>query len=319
VVDFIRCESGMRIACNIDNFNLSKGNGMSNQVYKIVTDRIIEKLETGVVPWHKPWNIATINGVPIAPTNIVSMKPYRGINILLLSFTGHVSPFWLTFKQVNSLGGRINKGAKSEIVTFYKTYEKEITNNQGEKDTRKTFVLRYYRVFNIDDTTGVNPKKIPDLDTFDGVDPEASIQCAEDIIANMPKRPEIKIIATNKACYYPSFDRVEVPLKEQYIRLPEYYSTLFHELVHSTMHESRCNRKTGDHIFGTKDYSFEELVAEIGCAFLCGNCEIIDETLDNSAAYINSWVKKLKEDPKVIIKAASAAQKAADFIMGKTA
>jgi len=278
-----------------------------NKVYAIITDTIIKKLQEGIVPWHMPWSAER-------PKNLISGKPYRGINVFLLGSLGYMSPYWLTFKQAQSLGGHVNKGEKSVPVIFWKTYSKMETNDNGDHEEKSRFVLRYYRVFNIEQCT-LPPEEVPQEDptarTFD------PIPKAESVVAAMPNAPAITH-QSQRACYSPLLDVVNMPRPESFDTPENYYSTLFHELTHSTGHESRLNRKgiTDPVRFGSHSYSKEELVAEMGAAFLSGHCGIEDRILDNSAAYINGWLGRLKSDPKLVVMAAAKAQKSSDYIQG---
>ena len=269
-------------------------------VYEMVTARIIAELEKGVIPWEKPWT-----GVRSGAYNRISKKPYSIINQMILKHTGE----YATFKQWTDLGGHIRKGEKSEMVVFWKIFEKEETNKDtGEKEVRKIPMLRYYNVFHISQVDGVKPLEIP----FKEVEP---IETADKIIAEYVEREhiEFKELASNEAFYSPSSDRVVVPMKEQYKYINEYYSTTFHELTHSTGHKSRLDRlhSGADAAFGSETYSKEELVAEIGSASLMNllGIETI-KTFRNSAAYIQSWLKVLKSDNKFIVSASSKAEKA---------
>ena len=276
---------------------------MSNKVYEIVTGRIIEKLEQGEIPWHMPWSSEL-------PKNLVSGKTYRGINVFLLGSMGYSSPYWLTFHQANNLGGHVTKGEKSTMVVFWKMWDRE--NTDGEKESIP--VLRYFRVFNVDQVS-LPTEKMPADPVKNDIEP---IPLSRAIVANWNQCPEITH-GEPRAYYRPSTDTVNMPQPESFEGSEGYYSTLFHELTHSTGHESRLNRPgivelTG---YGTRDYSKEELIAEMGAAFLCAVTGIEDRILDNSAAYIQGWLKRLSNDPKMVVLAAAQAQKAADFIQGQ--
>jgi len=278
------------------------------KVYEIITDRITEKLEQGCVPWHQPWA-----GNSEYPKNLITKKEYRGINVFMLACAGFTSPFWASYKQIKELGGAVNKGKKGWPVVFWKFMDED----DSEENKKHIPLLRYYTVFNIDQTSGIDEKKIPETAAKYN-EMEKLAQC-EAVVLAMPQRPEITYNDQRGASYTHSKDRVNMPQMEAFDGAEEYYSTLFHELTHSTGHESRLNRKgiiSGTAAFGTKEYSKEELIAEMGAAFLCGHCQIDNKTIDNSAAYIKSWLKQLKDDPKMVILAAAQAQKAADFILG---
>jgi antirestriction protein ArdC len=281
-------------------------------VYQIVTDKIVELLEKGTVPWSKPWTV--IGGRGVMPTNLVSKKPYRGINVWMLAAAGYGSPFWLSYKQATDLGGSVRQGEKSSLAVFWKRGEVE------DKDTgemKKTFLLRYYRVFNVEQCDGLE-KHLPKVEKpKKGAKKFNPIAEAEQIVEGMPKRPDIKHGGSN-AAYSPLFDIVKMPPRESFVDEPKYYTTLFHELTHSTGHASREGRFAGctedAKQFGSENYAKEELVAEMGAAFLCAVAGL-DSTTDHSAAYIKGWLKALKDDRKLVVNAAAAAHRAADFIL----
>jgi antirestriction protein ArdC len=266
-------------------------------VYKIVTERIIEKLKQGEIPWRKPWN-------SYPAVNWVTQKPYRGVNKLLLD-PGE----YITWNQIQAAKGKVKKGAKSNIVVFFKMQNVK-NKDTGEEDIYP--VLRYYRVFNIKDCEGIESKM--KVETFEH-DP---VEEAEKIVEGYPAGPQITF-APGRAFYRPSDDIVSIPEKTDFEKVEEYYSTFFHELVHSTGHKRRLGRSGVEEVaaFGSHEYSKEELVAEIGSAILCGVAGIEQVTLDNSAAYIQSWLKALKNDERMIVSAAGQAQKAADYILGR--
>ena len=286
---------------------MSHGNKNRVDVYQIITDRLIEIMEQGVVPWKKTWNCGGETG----PLNLVSKRHYQGINCFLLSCHSFETPYWLTYNQAISLGGNVKKGEKGTPVIFWKMYNKE--NPESERVTTVP-VLRYYTVFNTEQCEGITTST-PENSTWTEHDP---IEAAEAVILAMPNRPSVEI-GGSRACYSPTLDLVRVPELFRYEQAEEYYSTFFHELAHATGHESRLNREgiTGNHFFGDSVYSREELVAEMTAAFLCGQTGIATATLRNSAAYIQSWIRTLKGDKKLAIIAAAQAQKAADYILNK--
>ena len=281
--------------------------------FQVITDRIVGLLEQGTIPWQKPWR-----GGEMVPRNLISRREYRGVNVFLLHAMMYESPFWLTFNQAKELGGHVKKGERACPVVFWKWLEVDAL---GEPTGRKTVpFLRYYSVFNVAQCDDIPPDKIPALN---GNKREHSpIEEAERIVAKMPTRPEIRH-GGGRACYSPSSDRVDMPQPATFRSGQDYYSVLFHELTHSTGHESRLNRKgvsasDGEwSAFGSTPYAREELVAEMGAAFLSGQAGIVERTLDNSAAYIQSWLQRLKDDTRLVVQAAAQAQKAADFILGR--
>jgi antirestriction protein ArdC len=281
-------------------------------VYDVVTARIVALLEQGTVPWQKPWTSA--RGEDCFPRNLVSRKPYRGINTFLLHAMMFESPFWLTFKQAQELGGHVRKGEKSCPIIFWKWLEVQ-DKQTGEK--KRIPFLRYTSAFNLAQCDGIEAPELPG--SAENKREHSPIEAAERIVAGMPKRPEITY-GSARACYSPAFDRVAMPRPESFRSGEDFYSVLLHELTHATGHESRLNRKgieAGEwSAFGSAAYSKEELVAEMGAAFLCGHAGIVERTLDNSAAYIAAWLERLRNDRTLVVQAAAQAQRAADFILG---
>lgn len=276
-------------------------------VYEIITERILQELAAGVIPWKKPWKSTGM------PRNLTTKKAYRGMNVFTLGMAGYGSPFWATFKQVGDLGGSVRKGEKSLPVVFWNWKETEEIDPATGKNKKIPF-LRYYSVWNLEQCEGIDPAKIPTLEPMpEGFDP---IEAAEGIVEGMPNRPPINFKG-DQAAYYPALDVVLMPKKEKFFSAEEYYSTLLHELSHSTGAKNRLNRPgiTDFDRWGSERYSKEELVAEFASAMLCGVAGIEQATIQNSAAYIAGWSKKLAEEPKLLICAAAAAQKAVDYIL----
>lgn len=279
---------------------------MSKSVYEMVTDRIIEQLEQGCIPWQRPWT-----GVQNDAYNIISKRPYSLLNQMLLKHTG----LYGTFKQWQELGGHIRKGEHSEIVVFWKIQPIEEIKEDGTKTIKQIPLLRYYNVFHISQVDGVEVKEKPIV----YIEP---IEEAERIKEEYKAREHIEIreIVSNKAFYSPSGDYIQVPCKEQYTNIEEFYSTLFHEIVHSTGHKTRLDRLgTGSNAhFGSETYSKEELTAELGSASLLNMLGIeTPKTFKNSSAYIQSWLRVLRNDNKFIVSASSKAEKAVNYILGK--
>jgi len=277
-------------------------------VYEIITDRIIKQLESGVAPWRKPWSAKL-------PVNLMSQKPYRGLNVLTLASQGYPSRFWLTFNQANKLGGKIRKGEKSSPVIYWNIgEEREYTTRDGQTRVSKPFLLRYSNLFNLSQTEGINLT----ASALQEARTNNPIEDCEQIVAGMPNRPGLE--QSDKAWYAPGRDVVGMPSIGLFNSSEEYYSTFFHELAHSTGHASRIGRDGFESVqsFGSESYSREELVAEMGAAMLCGVTGIENRTIENSAAYLRTWIERLKSDSRLIVTAASAAQKAADYILGKS-
>jgi antirestriction protein ArdC len=274
-----------------------------SSTYEVVTESIIKQLESGAAPWRKPWRTEL-------PANLVSKKEYRGINIFLLASQGYGSRYWVTYRQARTLGGSVKKGEHGSKVVFWKIDEYQKENKEtGEAEDRKSILLRYYNVFNLEQCDGI---KSPEPSRF-----ILPIKQCESIINSMPNPP--RFVRDSRAFYRPSNDSVGMPSRWAFDSVEGYYSTLFHELTHSTGHPSRVGREgIMDHNpFGNEDYSKEELIAELGAAMMCGVAGIESETLDNSAAYLRSWIKRLRSDSRLIVSAASQAQRAADYILAR--
>jgi len=286
-------------------------------VYEVITDRIVEKLEQGVVPWQKPWN-STVG----MPRNLLSQKAYRGINVWVLASAGYSSPYWLTFRQAQEIGGHVKRGEHGSPVVFWKWLEKseETQDGETENESRRIPMARLYTLFNVQQCE--LPERLQpflQIDNALAADTHRQIEACEQIIAGMPLRPAIQH-GEARAYYQPLHDRVNMPERRLFPKAEHYYSVLFHELTHSTGHASRLDRATLRDLlaFGDTNYSKEELCAEMGAAYLCGVAGIANETVDNSAAYLQGWLSKLRNDKTLLVQAAAQAQKAADYILGKS-
>lgn len=282
-------------------------------VYEMVTNRVMEQMKQGIIPWRKPWH-GTGGAI-----NYVTRKPYSMLNQIILGREGE----WITYNQLKKLGGNIKKGAKAGMVVFYSPYRYMKDEEQADGTTIKVEksipVLKYYNVFHIDDCTGIDSKceAMPTQEL-------QPVERAEEIVNGYISREKGLRFhndqPSDKAYYSPLFDEVVVPMLKQYEIVEEYYSTTFHELTHSTMKESRCNRKSEGKraAFGGADYSREELVAELGSAYLCTTAELDNEkAFKNSVGYIQGWLHALANDEKMIVWAASRAEKAARYILGE--
>ena len=276
---------------------------MNSKSYDRITERIVSLLSQGTVPWHKPWHVQT--GLP---RNLITQKPYRGINVFLLMAMNYESQNWLTLRQANAMGGQIKPGEKSCPVVFWKPMQ--VKDKESGED-RKIPFLRLYHVFNVAQCTGL--KNLPPVN-------DAAFELTEpaEIVAKMPLPPAIKL-GMASACYSPTRDEVNMPAPDRFDIEDNYHATLFHELVHATGHQKRLNRPgiTESKGYGSEPYGKEELVAEMGSAFLCGYAGIVDRTIDSSASYLEGWLKQLQQDRTLIVHAAAQAQKAADFILGR--
>jgi len=273
-----------------------------SSVYQIITEQIIKQLESGVAPWHKPW-------ISELPKNFISNREYRGINVFLLASLGYGSQYWLTYKQATQLGGNVRRGEHGAKVVFWKFDKYESEDADGQTVDRTSAILRYYTVFNLEQCDGLRIRE-----TRRNVNP---IEECERIVAGMPNPPRFE--QDSRAWYRPSTDAVGMPSRNTFESAESYYSTLFHELTHSTGHPKRIGRDGIEKLntFGSESYSKEELIAEMGAAMLAGVAGIERSTLANSAAYLKSWVDVLKADSRIVVFAASQAQKAADCILGK--
>lgn len=273
----------------------------------MVTDRVIEQMQQGIIPWHRPWT-----GAADGAMNYVTRRPYSLLNQLLLGRDGE----WLTWKQIQDCGGKLKKGAKAGMVVYYGKFVAKEEKADGTVEEKEIPVLKYYNVFHLSDCTGIESKIENDVHTT-----TRPIDAAENIINGYLTSEDAPRFhndqPSNRACYTPSTDTVVVPMISQYDIAEEYYSTTFHELTHSTMKESRCNRRAENEraVFG---YSREELVAELGAAMLCTVSGLDNEkAFKNSVAYLQGWLKALKNDSKMMVWAASRAEKAARYIMGE--
>jgi antirestriction protein ArdC len=276
-------------------------------VYGIVTERIVARLEKGVVPWRRPWAGGGL------PKNGVTRKEYRGVNVLLLGCQQYASPYWMSFKQVKERGGSVLRDEKASPCVYWNWMEIEDLDADGKP--KKIPFLKYYNVFNTQQTTLADD---PEYKLATSVN--NPIAEAERIVAGMPDKPDVKHEGA-RACYSPMSDIVRMPPAPLFNSSAEYYSALFHELAHATGHERRLRRDGIASVsgFGSETYSKEELVAEMGAAFLCGESGISNAVIENQAAYIGNWLRRLKDDRKLIVHAAAAGQKAADYILGRKA
>ena len=273
-------------------------------IYTAVTDRIIAQMEQGIIPWQKPW---VNNGKAVSHA---TGKPYSLLNQMLLGRPGE----YLTFKQCQEAGGHVKKGEKSSMVVFWKWIEQE---DEETGETKEVPFLRYYNVFHIDQCEGITAKHTTEAAFPDGADTQ---EAAQDIIHDYLSRTGVKLLHEegDHAFYRPSTDEIVLPLRKQFISTAEYYSTVWHELVHSTGHPSRLNRLDKVAAFGSEVYSKEELVAEIGAAALVNHCGLESSTsFRNNAAYIQNWLSVLKNDKRFIVSAAGKAEKAVNLILNQ--
>jgi len=277
------------------------------KAYEVVVDRILGLLEAGTIPWQRPWDPAV--GLP----RNIRGTAYRGINLLVLGCQGYESPLWLTVRQANQLGGHIRRGERGTPVIFWKWTAPASEDDARQAPQQQAPLVRYYRVWNLLQTDGVEaPSSAP------ARAPESFGDSAERVVARMPAPPTIRHDGGARAFYRPSTDSVHLPPREAFHEREGYLATLFHELVHSTGHASRLARPavTDGTLFGDHAYSEEELVAETGAAFLCAHVGITSRTIENAAAYIASWLRALRDDRRMVLRASQRAQRAVDYILG---
>lgn len=283
---------------------------MGSDIYSQVNDRILAALEKGVIPWRRPWNGQL-------STNYDSGREYRGVNILTLCLAemvyGYSSPFWLTYRQAQKHGGHIKKGERATYIVFSDKRIKEIEKEDGSKELKTWHLIRSFPVFNWEQTEGV-PRK----EAGPALDPDRDlVEVCNYILDKMPYPPSYRE-SGSRACYMPREDLVNLPPMAAFKTTEGYAATKFHEYAHSTGHKSRLNRPGIMDVasFGGEKYSFEELIAELTSAYLCARLGI-DNTLENSAAYIQNWLGVLRNDKTMLLKASGKATAAADYILGR--
>ena len=289
--------------------------------YEAITDRIITALESGTVPWRRPW-VSRDRGTL---RNGASGHEYRGINTVVLTLetlsTGYTDPRWVTFKQALDAGGHVRKGESGTPLVFWSVLRKSETGADGSEESRAFPLLKRYTVFNVEQCDGLtlSDKHAP-IEAGEG-SAWSPDETAEGIVRGFRDAPTIEHDGGSRAFYRPTSDAIHLPARESFTEASGYYGTLFHELSHSTGHESRLNRhgmETGIAAFGSETYSREELAAEFGSAFLCGEAGFSEVQVEQNAAYVASWLRVLKGDKRLAIVAASQGQKAADYVLGRS-
>ena len=282
--------------------------------YQLVTDLILSHLESGTVPWRCPWNRSTGR-----PRNFHTGREYQGVNVLLLGLLHFPSPWWMTFRQAHERCGGVRKGERGAVVVKWGRHEKAVKNGDGSEEKKTTFFLKTYRVFNATQIEGI---EFPPVQSGPQLDPSQRIAHAEQIVAQMPRPPRIKEGSTTQACYRRHTDTIEMPSFERFETPEDFVLTLYHEAVHCTGHESRLASKgvTESDGLGGRTYSQEELVAEMGAAFLGMEAGIVRDRHEQSAAYLQGWldVLRVEEHRRWIVQAANQAGRAADFILGRS-
>lgn len=284
---------------------------MNQKVYEEVTNQITNALLRGVVPWRRPWS-----GGDSMPMNARSKKPYRGVNVFLLTLSPYADHRWVTFHQARELGGSVKRGERASPVVFWKPWHIEgVDTETGEVIRWNAPILKQYHVFNVEQCEGLS---LPPIHKR-GWSKAERIDRAEDLVRQVRDPPRIQERGSS-AWYRVSEDLVQVPPLPAFRTPDAFYGTLFHELTHATGHERRLNRAsvTGEVQFGSPCYSREELTAELGSAFLCAVAGLDNSLIENSASYIQSWMSALRSDKRALVVAASRAQKAADYLLGVT-
>lgn len=271
-------------------------------LYQAVTDKIIASLESGLAPWVKPWNGASAHGG--MPHNAITGKAYRGINVALLATAPFASNAWMTFKQAKEIGANVRKGEHGSMIVFFKPFKVRDKNATPDADgniaERTIPVLKCYHVFNLEQIENLPAKFAAPVQPLP-VLPASELMAQANVVHG-----------GDRACYSPSHDVIRMPQPGQFRSLADYQAMALHELTHWTGHASRLAREYGKR-FGDQAYGREELVAEMGAAFLCARCGI-DGQLQHPE-YIKGWLDILKADKRAVLTAASHAQKAADFIL----
>ena len=267
-----------------------------NKAQTKIVDRLIQAMEQGIIPWKRPW---------MMPTNAVSGKPYRGINKLVLSLSNFTDHRFVTFLQAQQLGENVKQGEKGfPVVLWHFPTAEEVRN-----DPNASTWARSYTVFSVEQCECLT--KLPVLPTVE----HDSISEAQAIVDNWVNKPRVEF-GGFRACYNTATDTVSMPEMSKFESPEGYYDTLFHELLHSTGHSSRLDRKS---LVDRQQYAIEELVAEIGGAMLCSEAHIDNSNLiDNNAAYLQSWLAAVRNDKTMLVKAASQAAKATDAILGRS-
>lgn len=282
---------------------------MKHDVYEEVTQRMVVALEAGTIPWRRPWDAAAGQ-----PRNLASLRAYSGINVLLLGLQGRQSPYWLTFRQAQALGGTVRQGEHGTRIIFWKPQTYTAKNEEGEDEERQGLLTRTYTVFNVEQCDGLT---VPATTQMRPARHEA-VESVEAFVRAIKPAPRI-LHGGSKAFFSPVRDVVQLPAPESFASYEDYAATRFHELTHWTGHPARLDRATirDAGLFGDENYSKEELVAEMGSGFLCAQLGIANEsTWQNSVAYVQSWLNALRNDRTLVVSAAQQAQKAVAYLSG---
>jgi antirestriction protein ArdC len=288
---------------------------MRADVYQKITDQLVSALEQGVRPWHQPWNVEHSAGRITRPLRGNGV-PYQGINVVMLWAAavakGYAAPIWMTYRQAQELGAHVRKGEEGSLVVYAdKIIRTETDAETGEEAERAIPFMKGYTVFNVEQIEGLP-------EHYYGTPPvrTESIERIARVESFFAATGANLVHGGSRACYVISTDHIHMPCIDFFRNAESYYATLAHEATHWTRHQSRLNRDFGRKRFGDEGYAMEELVAELGAAFLCADLELTPEVRDDHASYIASWIKVLKDDKRAIFTASSHAQRAADFLHG---
>jgi antirestriction protein ArdC len=286
---------------------------MKADVYERITGRIVAELERGVRPWLQPWNADHAAGRITRPLRF-NGQPYQGINVLMLwgesVAKGYIAPTWMTFKQAAELGANVRKGEHGSLVVYADTVcRRELDEKTGEEDEREIPFLKGYTVFNVEQIEGLPPHYYTVANP--SLEPMQRIEQADAFFAATGATIRH---GGSMAYYSASEDRIQMPPFEAFRDVESYYATLAHEMTHWTKHSDRLDRDFGRKRWGDGGYAMEELVAELGSAFLSADLDLTAEPREDHASYIDSWIKVLKNDKRAIFSAAAHAQRAADYL-----
>ena len=275
-------------------------------LHQQVTDQILEAMEQAQGQGRRLWDAQ-----PSLPLNLATGTPYSGMNVLILwgaaLSRGYPSPYWLTYRQAQAMGGQVRQGEHSELGIFYKPWEQEQTTAAGETEIKTGAVLKSFRVFNLDQIDGIEaPAR----------EPRPAFEALADAERLLQHTPAPIREGGDRACYIPSADEIHLPNRETFVNAEAFYSVACHEMTHASGHPSRLARDFSGR-FGTEAYAMEELIAELGSAFLCAELGILPTTRADHAHYLASWIRVLKGDKKAIFTAAAAASRAAAYIKGR--
>lgn len=302
---------------------------MSNEkIYQNVTQNLIKVIEENkILPWQLPWDRVDLGG----QQNFRTKRAYNGINAFITCLvqitSGYRSPYWLTAKEITAKKGKLKPNQKATPIVFFKVIESDDQDNETDKNgeliINKIGIAKAYRVYNLDQVDGID-FKIPKAPNYDH---KKILEKADKLAKNLKHLPPIKHVDLNRAYYNKTHDFINIPPKTSFKNQPEYYSTLFHEITHATGHKKRLARSCPDDIAASpinltrigkdKAYAYEELIAEMGSAFLCSEAKILKDTENNSAAYLKSWLTCFKSDPNMLIRAAKEAEKSTYYLLGK--